>query len=178
VVEIDLRGNYMWHGGYPREDVLIDRELYRLMTIFGASPELSRRRAGEVKTNVYTHAMQQFEYVEVSRVLVSVAAMLRNDWDLNPELTASIVKDRAKSRSVGTLVENLDRPNKVKPLKPRDSFNKILHATLMNLDRSENTSIVSGHLEPRVHLYGEYKEMNWKATIEIFDWIEVVYWVS
>jgi hypothetical protein len=178
MVEIDLRGNYLWHGGFPREDFLIDRELYRLMTIFGASPEISKRRGGNDQTNVYAQAVQQFEYVEVSRVLVSVAAMLRNDWDLNPAMTKDIIDQKAKARGVGQLIEDVKQPSKVRPLKPRESFNKILHSTLMNLDRSETGSITAGHLEPRVHLYGEYNGKEWKATIDIFDWIEVIYWVS
>ena len=177
MAEIDLRGNYLWSGGFPREEQLVAREAYRLMCVFAASPELSRRR-GDDETSAYGSAMQEFEYVEISRILISLAAILRNQWDLDRARTADFIGTATANQSVGVLIPDMKAPTKTKPLTIRESFNKIVHANLVNLDRSKAGSITSGHLEPFVHLYGEYGDKEWKATIDIFSWVEVVHWLS
>ena len=170
--EIDLRGNYLWTNGYPREEQLVSRELYQLMNIFAAAPAIARRSGG-AGGHVYEWAIRSFEYLEISRILVSVSALLRNDWDANRSRITSKLGDT--DQQVGVFTEDLDRPRQRQPLLIRESFNKVLHASTINLDRSKGPSIYDGHVRPKVHLYGEYRGRDWKATIEVFRWIECVH---
>ena len=60
----------------------------------------------------------------------------------------------------------------------RESFNKILHAYTLNLERAEGPSFTSGYLLPQVHLYGEFRGAEWKATINVYAWAEAVHAIS
>ena len=48
----------------------------------------------------------------------------------------------------------------------------------MNFDRSEGPSIYSGHLEPFVHLYGEYQGKKWKAKVDIYRWCQAIHMLT
>lgn len=176
MTEIDLRGN-KWLHGYPREEQLISREIYTLLLIFGGSETLVGRRRSE-EGDVYGWSIRYFEYAEISRILVNIAAMLRNDWDASPGRAEMNLNMGEKSHVVGTLVANLKKASATTELFLRDSFNKILHAYTINLERSEGPSFTSGYLLPKVHLYGKLKNTEWKASIDIYAWAEAVHAIS
>jgi hypothetical protein len=172
--EIDLRNN-PWNPGIPMDSIATERDLYLLLAIFGASKEIClRRKDDDDEASVYGRSVRAFELPEVGRLLVSLSASCRNDWDYRPCSIDDALKARSESPHVGVLVEDLSAPDRV-PLSIRESWHKILHCHTMNFQRSEGPSIYSGHLEPHVHLYGEYKRKNWKASIDIFRWCEVVH---
>lgn len=174
--EIDVR-NSPWVVGFPREHQLVDRELYRLLTIFAASPKLAELQRSDQGGCVYSWSVRTFEYPEIGRILVSLAAMLRNDWDADRvriEQNLSL----QPSTEVGVLFPNLNRPSKSVPLELRESLNKILHAHTINLDRSEGPTVCDGHLIPRVFLYGEKRNVPWKATLEIYTWVERLFAIA
>lgn len=172
--EIDLRGN-PWMSGLPREDQLVSLELYRLLTIFAGSPKIAELQRGDDGGCVYGWSVRSFEYPEIGRILVSLAAMLRNDWDANPARVNGNLSLLHQNSRVGVLTPNLKTPSETVPLDLRESLHKILHACTINLDRSQGPSIYDGHLNPRVHLYGEKAASQWKATLEIYSWSEMVH---
>ena len=172
--EIDLRNN-PWNPGIPMDASVVARDIYLLLAIFGASREICLRRKGEDdQASVYGHSIRAYELPEVGRLLVSLAASCRNDWDYRSSLIDETLKLCAESPEVGVLVGDLSLPSPA-PLLIRESWHKILHCHTMNFERSEGPSIYSGHLEPHVHLYGEYKGKNWKASLDVYRWSEVVH---
>jgi hypothetical protein len=172
--EIDMR-NCPWNSGIPRNTGAIERDLYSLLAIFAASKELCGRRTDDNdQASVYGYSVREFELAEVGRLLLSMAASCRNDWDYRTETIEQALKDRGHSPEVGTLVKDIAR-RRESPLLVRESWHKILHSHTMNFARSEIRSIYSGHLEPTVHLYGELKGTQWKASLDIYRWCEVVH---
>ena len=172
--EIDLRGN-PWTSAFPREEQLVGRELYRLLTIFAASPALAGLQQSDEGGCVYSWSIRSFEYPEIGRILVSLAAMLRTDWDADPGRVDGNLSLMHPNKDTGVLIPSLEKPSETARLSLRESLNKILHAYTMNLDRSQGPSIYDGHLNPRVHLYGEKAGTRWKATLEIHAWAEMVH---
>ena len=173
--EIDMRNN-PWNPGIPIDSVTVAHDLYILLAIFASSSELSQRRNDENdEVTVYGYSLRNFELPEVGRILVSLAASCRNEWDYRSNSIEDQLSNCGKSTRVGTLLTDKDNPSSAKDLKIRESWSKIIHCHTMNFHRSKGPSIFSGHLEPFVHLYGEYQGHEWKATIEIYEWCEVMH---
>ena len=85
MTEIDLRSDNR-NPGIPLDPLVVDRDIYRLLAIFGASREIAARRSGEDdKGSVYGYSIREFELSEVGRLLVSLAACFRNAWDRRSE---------------------------------------------------------------------------------------------
>jgi hypothetical protein len=173
--EIDLRQN-PWNPRIPVDSSIVSRELYTLLAIFSSSRDLSSRRRNEDdEGTVYGYSLRNFERMEVGRILVTLAAIGRNDWDYRAYPIEASLGDMGESTRVGVLLPNKNDPSSVEDLKIRESWNKILHCHTMNLQKSEGLSIFSGHLEPFIHLYGKKRDQEWKATIEIYRWCEVMH---
>lgn len=193
--EIDMRNN-PWNPGIPMDPVTIARDLYMLLAIFSASKEICGRRTDESdEGSVYGYSIRGFELPEVGRLLVSLAASCRNDWDSRLTSIDDARKTRGKRKAdgvrkaiddalkacgkspeVGVLTKDfIKQPHATTALLVYESWNKILHCHDMNFHRSEGPSIYSGHLQPHVHLYGEWDDKNWKASIDIYRWCEVVH---
>lgn len=172
--EIDLRNN-PWNAGIPMDPSVVARDLYLLLAIFGASREICSRRNGEDdEASVFGRSIRAYELPEVGRLLVSLAAVCRNDWDYRSSSIDETLKRCGESPKVGVLVKDLSHPSSASLL-IRDSWHKILHCHTMNFERSAGPSIYSGHLEPHVHLYGEYNGKDWKASLDIYRWCQVVH---
>ena len=173
--EIDMRNN-PWNPGIPMNSTNIARDIYLLLAIFSASKEICSRRSDENdEGSVYGYSIRGFELPEVGRLLVSLAASCRNDWDSRSQSIDDALKDCGQSPSVGTLKKDITKPSKTTSLLIRESWNKILHCHTMNFQRSDGTSVYSGYLEPYVHLYGERNAKEWKASIDIYRFCEVVH---
>lgn len=154
----------------------IAHDIYLLLTIFSSSKEICCRRSDENdKGSVYGYSIREFELPEIGRLLVSLAASCRNDWDSRSQSIDDTLKNCGQSSSVGTLTKDIAKPSQTNPLLVRESWNKILHCNTMNFQRSEGPSVYSGHLEPQVHLYGEWNAKEWKASIDIYRWCEVMH---
>jgi hypothetical protein len=172
--EIDLCNN-PWNPGIPMDASVVARDVYLLLAIFGASREICARRKDEDdQASVYGRSVRAYELPEVGRLLVSLAAVCRNDWDYRPLSIDEALKAFTESPEVGVLIKDLANPNPA-PLLIRESWHKILHCHTMNFQRSEGPSIYSGHLEPHVHLYGQYNGKDWKASLDVYRWCEVVH---
>ena len=180
--EVDIRGNH-WVHGYPREEELISRELYRLLTIFASTGVLSAR--GKHGADVYLRSRDSFEYAEIARILVSVAAMIRSSTDAGAGPGEEYLSFVEPDSTVGTLVADISSPTRrAVRLEWRESLNKILHAYAINLEYGKaprvatprsNPHVVFGRLNPLVHLYGEHRGKHWKATLDIYRWAEVMH---
>jgi hypothetical protein len=177
MTEIDLRRT-PWFYGYPTAPLLLDREIYSLLCIFGASQTLDERRASRSETNLYEHSIKEFEFAEISRLLLTIAVVVRNALDAKPGNFDDPDVYPWLERSVGTLVPDLAK-QEVEPLDLRQSLHKVIHATSINLDRSTGKNIYDGHLLPTVHLYGtkpqgKKRERQWKASLEVYSWAEAI----
>jgi hypothetical protein len=172
--EIDMRNN-PWNTGIPVDPLHVARDIYLLLAFFSASKEINRRRENDDDmASVYGYSIRNFELTEVGRLLVSLSATFRNDWDYRTYSIDEALKDKAESPEVGVLKLDITKRGKI-PLKIRESWHKVLHCHTMNFQRSEGKSLYSGHLKPYIHLYGEYKRAEWKATVDVFRWCEVMH---
>ena len=177
MTETDLRSDNR-NPGIPLDPLVVGRDIYRLLAIFGASREIAARRSGEDdKGSVYGYSIREFELSEVGRLLVSLAACCRNDWDRRSESIDDALAACAESSEVGVLFKDIRSGEKTQ-LHVRESWHKILHCDTMNFDRSEGPSIYSGHLEPFVHLYGEYQGKKWKAKVDIYRWCQAIHMLT
>jgi hypothetical protein len=156
----------------PRHVSAVSRELYTLVTIFAASPTLAERREKVTPSAIYEETLKEYELQEVARILISLASMLRNQWDSEPGAPEARAESFGVTLDVGTLVKDLRTPDDAVPLGLRESFNKILHATTINPDRSKGPSIYDGHLNPTLYLYGSKSGAQWKATLDVYRWAE------
>lgn len=173
--EIDMRGN-PWAGGIPYDSQGLARDTYFLLALFTASKEISLKRPEQNEDgSVYGYCLHNFELPEISRLLVSLAAMCRNAWEHSSFSIEDSLELKAESPVVGTLIKNIEKDPVVEKLHVRESWNKILHCRTINFERSEAGSIYSGHLEPVFHLYGEFQSKKWKASIDVFRWCEVIH---
>lgn len=174
MAELDLtKGSRI--SGYPRPNDLLGRELYRLLTVFAAGPSIATRRTDREGGCVYSFCQLNYEYEEIGRILLTIAAMLRSDWDAAPDVMEARMSSHRPEPRVGTMVPNLKRARRRTPLRLRESLNKILHSHALNLDVRGGRRLGAGTLRPFVHLYGMHRGVDWKATIDIFKWVEAVF---
>lgn len=156
--EIDLKNNYLGYNGYPIDTVFFEENIYKLITIFGASEFLYNNFKNDNK-NFFDRA-KKFEESKVSEILISLAIMSRSFLDSN------IVNiDTNKEDHVGYIIIH----GKEKKLSFRESCNKIVHAEHINFDINKSESVQDGFLSPIVYLYGVYQCDKWKVTINIVD---------
>ena len=174
MTEIDLRGDNR-NPGIPLDPFVVGRDIYRLLAIFGASREIAARRSGEDdKGSVYGYSIRAFELSEVGRLLVSLAAGCRNGWDRRAESIDDQLAACAESSEVGVLFRDIRSGEETQLVCARilAQDSPLRHDELRPERRA---SIYSGHLEPFVHLYGEYQGQNWKARIDIYRWCQAVH---
>jgi hypothetical protein len=106
------------------------------------------------RSALYGCSIRAFELHEVGRLLVSLSAACRNDWDHRSWSIDVELDSKGTSREVGVLIKDTSQPIQA-PLLARESWHKILHCHTMNFQRSAGPSLYSGYLEPHIHLYGE-----------------------
>jgi hypothetical protein len=146
-------------------------ELYRLLAIFAGGRGLSERRSDE-PLDVFARSIVDFEYLEISRILLTVAIVIRNETDGSDSPTVTQVLPQ----TVGWLEPDLDgHAGKRHALTFRESLNKIIHAHALNLDRSDPSTMTSGYVNPVVYAYGEKNKSVWKAELEVFAWAQLAY---
>lgn len=154
-------------SGFTFESPHLDMEIYRLITVVAGSRELAARvdqeKAGSQKWKWFKRA----EVPELSRLLVSIAAICRSNIDAFDSWTDL---DEIKINApVGVLCPNLDQPGNTEELRFRSACNKILHTDRFNPDVEDPERGMDSALRPLVHLYGQYRGNDWKATLEIYS---------
>jgi hypothetical protein len=144
-------------SSYPIAAEALDLEIYQLACIFAASQELSRV-SKSIRT--FSTLVDTFEFSEASRKLISISVAIRSSLDSNPT--------PKKETNVGTLTKDTSNPVEVK-LEFREACNKIIHALDINFfDISGDYSGLSWSIE----LFGNYGNKNWKATIDLQEFIK------
>lgn len=160
MTEFDLR-SVSPENGYPREPVILWLDLYRLISVVGASKYLTKfRRHGEFSHYDMHSIFRNFEYSELSSLLISIAGKLRNEIDCK-------VSDK-KSVKVGFI-----KYKKIKSLSIKSACSKILHADFINFDLyGKQEDIYGGYIKSKIYLYGEEDGEEWKATICLDKFVE------
>lgn len=152
-------GSEVFKEGYKPNTEVVLVELHRLLAIFLASRSFAdlRNDAGDNLT-VFDH-LQQCEGDEITRILLVVA------------ITARVIDDREQkvfdliAGNCGTLVDGEER----KDLTLREACNKIIHATKVRFDLSENDA-KQKYLNPTIYLYGQRQNgTEWKATLDVLE---------
>lgn len=176
MAELDLRRN-PGDNGYRIDGQRVSLDLYRLLCTFAASPKLleiaTKSREGGC---VCSWTRRSFELSEVARLLLSIAATLRNNIDENPFRAESVLTN--EEENVGTLIKDLDNSKQTSQLSFRECCNKILHAYSISYDVSDKTSLYAGHINPIIYLYGEYYGKKWKAEVDIYSFAEAAHTLS
>ena len=163
--ELDLR-NSPWNDGLAVDQKTALREVYYLLCIFLASQKIDR-------LDVFTREIlrPEFQESEINHKLISLAIIIRNSWDQNPNSFEYHLKDY--SQQVGKLWKNIKRPTKAVPLDFREACHKILHCTSINYHYQHNKPKLGYALANQVHLYGWKKDENWKATLNIIEFCKL-----
>lgn len=167
--EIDLRG-IEWINGYPHDPQTLWGDLYYLALIFAGSEKISEFRSdGEGQYSLFW-VFRNTEYSEISRRLISIAAISRNLMEISRDTTIQTLE-------VGKFYKKSNSDEFVE-LTFREACNKVIHADHINFDNSEDPAVSSpyvGYLNPIVYLYGTYNGEPWKIELEIFKFIKEAY---
>ena len=146
--------------GFIFETPFIDLEIYRLATVVLASRPMAELGRDEFNGRKWEW-LGKIEFTEVSRLLVSIAAIVRNNVHDIPSTRMEL------RQPVGLLIPNLNRPDRHEDLSFREACNKILHASEVLPKTVEIAEEVAPALEPLVDLYGEKGKKPWKAVLDV-----------
>lgn len=165
MAEKDVQWPYTSAYNFEVEEVRL--ELYRLLNQFLAQEKLSLLMGSD---RWLFHAIQELGHLftaECQRVLVQAAAVARVKDDNEAE---SRLKLGNFETTCGILVRDLSKPNTKEPLDLREACNKIIHALRFNFDVEE----IDGRevITPTVHLYGKFGRKDWKARLDVIDFIK------
>jgi hypothetical protein len=171
--------SYFYNSSY------LELEIYRLLTILEASPGLAYYAGAEEDTLLdyeRIERLRRWEIPEVSRIVISIAAIIRGGMNADPERYAGDgLPEEGVQRLVGTLNPDIDRPEAgYLPLNFREALNKVIHAKRVEpewdddmwLDEtSEEQDATTGGDTPafkgHLYLYGDYRKKNWLATVNL-----------
>jgi hypothetical protein len=146
-------------------------DLYRLITCFYASVTFAEQ-GEDLDKDPVRDLQGEFEEFEIVRLLVNIA------------VTARIMDEREDRHSkkfdleCGQLINDLTEPNRVVTLDLREACNKIIHATKFNWDveqLKDEGSLpypTTRFLVPQMHLYGARGSQQWKATLDIKEFVK------
>lgn len=109
-----------------------------------------------------------FEEVEITRLLLHTAITVRSILDDNASLEKRHGIELPKPPPVGILIKNVKEPTNETPLSLRDACNKIVHAKLINFDRSNARHPARSYLNPKIYLYSSSdRKVGWKAVLDV-----------
>lgn len=164
MAEIQIPDNYPIKEGYILDMRIIFFDLYRLLTIFGASKTLSQM-ADSYGGDSISELMEP-ELDEIKRIIVTAS------------VTGRIIDDRddsiiPKDRYCGELIDDLSKPKTIVGLNLREAFNKIIHANKIRTDLDREND--KPYLLPKLYFYGSKGKKEWKATLNIYEFISLYY---
>jgi hypothetical protein len=142
------------------ETPFLDLEIYRLMTILESSTVLADYGGTYEGDRDKVEYLRRLEFPELSRIVVSLAAIVRAALDANPQANAA---DLEVERPVGVLMPDATRPDAWEPLEFREACNKVIHAKRVDPKRTVDTGALTGELI----LHGDYREKDWQARLEL-----------
>ena len=160
--ELDLRKS-PWNDGLAIPGEFLDQQLYLLACMVNAS-----RSFDGPEMTAHAALRQQFQEVEIGRLLLTIAAAVRNGMDQNPARAEHWME------GIDDKVGSLYREGKdEQTLSFREACNKIIHCLSLNFHYVSEQPRRGMALEPLVHIYGFKGKEEWKATIELNEFIRV-----
>jgi hypothetical protein len=156
-----------YKSAYNFEVDEIRLEMYRLLNQFLAEEKLSLLMQEDAWLFHAVDIVGHLFTAECQRILIQAAVVARVKDDNEEESRLKLGKFET---TCGTLIEDLKKPDVVVPLNLRESCNKIIHALQFHYDieKTEDREIIN----PTVYLYGSRGSKEWKATLEVVDFIK------
>ena len=151
------------------ETPYLDLEIYRLLTILEASPALAGFDGGELD-KLKVESLREWEFPEISRIVVSLAAIIRSSWEAHPVSDRDPFYRPALMRRVGSLVPDLENSQEQEPLDFREACNKVIHAKSVEPETAPAIQGTSPPLTGRLVLYGNYREKEWRADLDLKEY--------
>ena len=165
MTELDLRKS-PWNEGLGISSEFLNHQLYLLGCMVHASTAFEQLAEHPLKD-----LRQQFQETEIGRLLLTIAAAVRNAMDQNPSRAEYWLQ--GVDDNVGTLELLKHMKNTKSDLQFREACNKLIHCLSINFDYVAEKPGRGMALNPFVHLYGFKGEQEWKATIDINRFVEV-----
>ncbi len=170
--ELDLRDDYFVKNGYTYNPRDLEKELYYLAAIFGASKKISTLKETSKKDGEDTYSIfsvfRGIEYAEIQQKILLIAIICRSEI----ENENNFAQDN-KNKIVGTI--SFPPRRTTEDLLFLEACHKIIHGNSLNFDLSENKDIRSGYLLPYIYIYGEKNEKEWRVKIDIFEFIKTAF---
>jgi len=163
-----IKPGHLFDGGSVRLD------LWRLLTSFLAEKEFSKLSEPELGDHdqPLLGLNSEFALDEITRILLSSAVALRVLDDRNGGALSQV------AGGCGELQPDLAQAGQTTPLTLRGACNKILHATAIHFDceRLDGGGIAQAagratYLNPVMYLYGEQAGVQWRATLDIVEYV-------
>jgi hypothetical protein len=152
------------------ESPLLDLEVYRLITILEASSTLAEFEGNYERDRNRITFLRGWESPEISRIVVSMAAIIRSAVDANTGAYSGYLElELELERPVGVLMPDDAQPHAWEALDFREACNKILHADKVELERMPDTKALTGDLD----LYGRHpgkKGKKWQAKLDLREY--------
>jgi hypothetical protein len=142
------------------ETPFLHLEVYRLMTILESSSALADYEGTYEDDWAKVEFLRGLEFPEVSRIVMSLAAIIRAARDADPQLNAG---DLELERPVGVLMPDATQPHAWESLEFREACNKVIHAKRVDPKRTADTGALTGELI----LHGNYRKKDWQARLDL-----------
>jgi hypothetical protein len=146
------------------ETPFLNLEIYRLRTILEASSALAKFEESETDENK-VEFLRGLEFPEISRIVVSLAAIIRSAIDTDPRAYAASYPT-ALRRAVGTLILDETHSQTREPLPFREACNKVIHANTVEPTRELETGALTGELV----LCGCHRNKDWRAELDLREY--------
>jgi hypothetical protein len=143
------------------ETPFLDLEIYRLVSILEASPTLTEIEGSE-SDKEKLEFLRNWEFPEVSRIVISLAAIIRTSLDAHPGGDVE-----ALEREVGTLFSDEGNPHLKEPLRFREACNKVLHAERVVPETAASPNDTTAPLTGCLILYGRRDRKEWRAELDL-----------
>jgi hypothetical protein len=162
MAEVQIPEDYPIREGYILDLKIIFLDLYRLLTIFGASKTLSQM--ADVYGGDPISELMEPEIDEIKRIIVTAS------------VTARIVDERdgfiiPKDKFCGELIPDLSKPTDIIGLNLREACNKIIHANKFRTDLDRESD--KPYMLPKLYFYGKKSKQEWKATLNVYEFVSI-----
>ena len=131
------------------------------MTILESSPALADYGETYEGDRDKVEYLRRLEFPEVSRIVVSLAAIIRAAIDATPQANEG---NLAVERPVGVLMPDATRPDAWDSLEFREACNKkVIRAKRVDPKRTVDSGALTGELI----LHGDYRKKDWQARLDL-----------
>ena len=150
----------------------VSRALYTLLAGFHASAPLRALASSDESSDPIACLLDENEEELLQERLIYAAVRIRimDDylWAQNPKY-----RDSSKRWIVGWMTV---RGPRKEPLNLREACNKIIHAKLLNWNRTKIEGL-GGPLLPSVYLYGKKDKKGWRCFVDVVEFCRRAYFV-